>query len=243
MRTMFCTILLTGTLAAAPLRAEVVEPTTRPAPQPQVAPATLPTLPPHERLERIEKVAAEASPLRLVEAPNFALQDEAGQQVMLSDYAGKWVLLYFFPGSDLPSDCACKGHDYTRLLTELKDMGAEVLAVSSEPPEVLANRKKLYGLDSRLLSDPSGATAKQYGAWTETTIDGKTFARTVRSTFVIGPDGRIRRHWPDVTPENHASRVRAFLRGWKLFEYRNPEWLEQAVSHSQHDARQKLSDN
>jgi len=140
------------------------------------------------------------------EAPDFTLQDQDGNQVKLSELRGQPVVLYFYPKSDTPGcttqACGIRDHraDYER-------SGARVLGVS--PDTVAAQRKfaDKHGLEFTLLADENHEVADLYGVWGEKKMYGKTYMGVQRSTFVIDPEGRVAKVFPNVSPKTHDELV------------------------------------
>jgi peroxiredoxin Q/BCP len=136
------------------------------------------------------------------EAPDFTLSDQDGNQVTLSDLRGQPVVLYFYPKADTPGcttqACGIRDHraDYER-------SGAKVLGVS--PDTVAAQRKfaDKYGLDFSLLADENHEVAELYGVWGEKKMYGKTYLGVQRATFVIDPEGKVAKVFPEVSPKTH----------------------------------------
>jgi peroxiredoxin Q/BCP len=139
-------------------------------------------------------------------APSFTLPDYQDERVSLSDYRGQWVVLYFYPKNDTPG-CTCQATEFTELLADFRDMNAAVLGVSEDTPDSHRHFREKYELKLRLLSDPDHDVMDRYGAW----VDTPWGERVLRTTYIIGPEGRIRHHWPEVIPEGHAERVKEKL--------------------------------
>ena len=159
----------------------------------------------------MEQAAAMSSALIGHEAPGFTLQNQDGEPVGLQDFRGQWLVLYFYPKDDTPG-CTCQATEFTGMLDEFQDMNAVVLGISEDSPRSHRRFIEAHDLDITLLSDPTHETMSDYGAWLRGTIDGKGYGRTIRSTVSIGPEGKIRYHWPEVIPTGHAERVRRQLK-------------------------------
>jgi peroxiredoxin Q/BCP len=157
---------------------------------------------------KMERAAAESSPMVGREAPAFTLPDETGQSVALQDLRGQWVVLYFYPKDDTPG-CICQATEFTELLFQFRQLNARVLGISEDSPASHRSFIEKHGLELTLLSDPDHDVMRRYGAWVPLPDAG---GRTVRSTYLIGPAGRIRYHWPEVIPQGHARRVADKLR-------------------------------
>jgi peroxiredoxin Q/BCP len=134
-------------------------------------------------------------------APDLALQDQSGNTVRLSDFAGRRVLVYFYPKADTPGCTAqsCSLRDHRQ---DLAGLDVEVLGISPDRPDEQAAFDRKYSLGFPLLSDPDHAVAEAWGTWGEKTAYGKTTMGIVRSSFLVGPDGRIERAWYRVKPED-----------------------------------------
>ena len=146
-------------------------------------------------------------------APPFSLTDAAGKRVSLEDLAGRDVVLYFYPKDDTPG-CTKEACGFRDALAELWELGVEVLGVSPDSAESHTRFAEKYRLPFRLLSDPDKRVMETYGAWGEKTLYGRKTTGVIRSTVWIGPDGRVRRHWPRVSDaEKHPAQVLAALKG------------------------------
>ena len=153
-----------------------------------------------------ERAASARSDFTGMQAPDFTLPDSQGNPVSLSGQRGKWVVLYFYPKDDTPG-CTCQATDFTRLLFQFETMNAELYGVSEDSPASHRRFIEKHNLRVPLLSDPDHSTMRRYGAWVDTPQGG----RVIRSTFIVGPEGTIRYHFPEVIPEGHAERVRQIL--------------------------------
>ena len=159
---------------------------------------------------QVELAAAEASPMTNMPAPDFTLMDQDDKPVTLSTMRGKWVVLYFYPKDDTPG-CACQATEFTQLLTEFRNMNAEVVGVSEDSTASHRRFIKKYRLALTLLSDPPHEAMRRYGAWVDSSLGESSYGRVIRSTMIIDPGGVVRRHWPEVIPAGHAERVRKAL--------------------------------
>lgn len=140
-------------------------------------------------------------------APDFSLQDQNGKTHTLKDYAGKWLVIYFYPKDDTPGCTteACSFRDERDVIAELGK--AEVVGVSKDS---VASHKKFadkYNLNFTLLSDESLDTIKAFNAWGERSMYGKIYMGIMRSTFIVDPNGNIVKEYPKVTPKNHAVQI------------------------------------
>jgi peroxiredoxin Q/BCP len=143
-------------------------------------------------------------------APVFTLPDENGSPVGLAGLAGSWVVLYFYPKDDTPG-CTTEACEFTDGIKTFEKLDAVVLGCSPDTPE--SHRKFIakHGLRLTLLSDPSRDVMKTYGAWGEKTLYGRTTTGVIRSTVLIGPDGKVAYHWSNVKAAGHAEKVREKL--------------------------------
>ena len=139
-------------------------------------------------------------------APPFTLPDADGHQVSLSDFAGRSVILYFYPAALTPG-CTTEACDFTAARPTLDNAGYVVVGISPDPPAKLATFRQRHGLQVVLLSDADRSVLTAYGAFGEKKNYGRTVLGVIRSTFVIGPDGRITRAWRNVKATGHVARV------------------------------------
>lgn len=143
-------------------------------------------------------------------APKFTLQDENGTKAALSDLAGQWVVLYFYPKDDTPG-CTTEACEFTSGLPKFDKLDAVVLGCSRDSPETHRKFIAKYKLKVKLLSDPEHAVMEKYGAWGEKNNYGKKTMGVIRSTVIIDPAGRVAHHWPTVRAAGHAEQVREKL--------------------------------
>jgi peroxiredoxin Q/BCP len=139
-------------------------------------------------------------------APSFELEDEDGTTVRLADYAGKRVVIYFYPADDTPG-CTKEACQFSELDTSFSDLGVDVIGISPDGADKHRRFREKYGLSVRLLSDPSHSTMESYGAYGEKTLYGRKSVGVIRSTFLVGSDGRIERAWYHVRSDGHAQKV------------------------------------
>ena len=135
-------------------------------------------------------------------APDFALQNQDGETVKLSDFAGKTVVLYFYPKADTPG-CTTQACGVRDRGGEYERFGARVLGVSPDKPAALRKFADKYGLPFTLLADVDHAVADEYGTWVEKSMYGRKYWGMARATFVIDADGRVARVFPKVSPKTH----------------------------------------
>jgi len=143
-------------------------------------------------------------------APDFALPDQEGKLHRLSDYAGRWVVLYFYPKDNTPG-CSQEARDFSALQGRFEALGAVVLGVSKDSVESHRRFATKLGLRFPLLADPETETLRAYGAWGKKKLYGKEYEGTIRSTVLIDPEGRVARVWPKVRVKGHAEEVLAEL--------------------------------
>jgi thioredoxin-dependent peroxiredoxin len=141
-------------------------------------------------------------------APAFTLPSSDGDTVSLADLAGKYVVLYFYPRDSTPG-CTVEAQDFTAALAKFKKAGAVVLGVSKDSIASHCKFRDKYSLTFPLLTDADGKVMEAYGAWGEKVMYGKKMLGVIRSTVVIGKDGKVIRHWPKVSVKGHAEAVLA----------------------------------
>ena len=144
------------------------------------------------------------------EAPDFTLKDQNGEDVSLSDFRGKKVVLYFYPRDNTPG-CTRQACAFAGLYGEFKKRGVEVIGVSRDSVASHVKFSEKYGLGFRLLSDPDLEAIKAYGVWQEKKLYGKTSFGVVRTTFLIDEDGTVTRVMPKVKPDTNAAEILAEL--------------------------------
>lgn len=145
-------------------------------------------------------------------APPFTAPDQDGHPVALSDFAGRWVVLYFYPRDDTPG-CTREACNFRDNHAALEGAGAVVLGVSADSAASHQKFRAKYELPFRLLSDADHAVAKAYGAWGLKKNYGREYEGMIRSTVLIDPQGRVAKVWPRVKPDTHGAEVLAFLQG------------------------------
>lgn len=143
-------------------------------------------------------------------APDFTLTADDGRSVSLRDFAGKRVVLYFYPKDDTPG-CTQESCDFRDTLSDFSALDAGVLGVSKDSLKSHGAFRDKYGLTFPLLSDPDGAVCAAYGVWAEKSMYGKKYFGIERSTFLIGADGKILALWRKVSVPGHVAAVRAAL--------------------------------
>ena len=144
-------------------------------------------------------------------APDFTLPRDGGGTVALKDFAGKTLVLFFYPRADT-SGCTREAIDFTRHKAAFSRVGAEIVGVSADPVKALDKFKAKHKLGVALASDETHRMLEAYGVWQEKTLYGRKFLGIVRTTFLIGPDRRIARVWPRVAVDGHAEEVLAAVK-------------------------------
>ncbi len=143
-------------------------------------------------------------------APEFTALSSGGGTVSLADFRGKPVVLYFYPRDDTPG-CTVEACSFRDEHTQLQKKGAVVLGVSTDPLKSHDKFAAKFNLPFPLLVDEDRKIVQAYGVWGEKTFMGRKFDGVHRVTFLIGPDGAIRKIWPKVKPDGHAAEVLAAL--------------------------------
>jgi thioredoxin-dependent peroxiredoxin len=143
-------------------------------------------------------------------APAFTLTDQNGDQVSLSDFAGSSVIVYFYPAAMTPG-CTKEACDFRDSLISLGGAGVQVVGISKDAPEKLKQFEERDGLNFPLLSDPDLTVHNAYGAWGKKSLYGKLLDGVIRSTFIVGADGRIEHALYNVKATGHVARVRKLL--------------------------------
>lgn len=143
-------------------------------------------------------------------APSFELLDQDGNTVKLADFAGKNVIVYFYPAASTPG-CTTQACDFRDNLNSLKAAGYVVLGISPDEPKKLKKFVDNEGLTFPLLSDPDNAVQTAYGAYGEKSMYGKTYMGTIRSTFVVDGEGKIAKAMYNVKATGHVAKLRGEL--------------------------------
>jgi peroxiredoxin Q/BCP len=134
------------------------------------------------------------------------LPDQNGDPVKLSDLKGQTVVLFFYPRADTPG-CTTQACSVRDRGAEYKAANARVIGVSPDPVEAVAKFAGKFDLDFTLLADADHAVAEKYGAWVEKSMYGKKYMGVQRATFIIGPDGKIAKVFPRISPKQHDDLV------------------------------------
>ena len=143
-------------------------------------------------------------------APAFSLKDQDGKVHKLSDYAGRPVILYFYPKDDTPG-CTKESCEFQAALPRLKPTNAVVLGVSILNEASKAKFAQKHGLTFPLLADADHEVAEKYGVWQEKSNYGKKYMGIARTTYLIAPDGKVQKRWDSVRVDKHAEDVIAAL--------------------------------
>jgi peroxiredoxin Q/BCP len=143
-------------------------------------------------------------------APAFVAATNGGGKVSLADFKGKHVILYFYPKDDTPG-CTKEACAFRDEFAAFKKKGAVVLGVSTDPVKAHDKFVEKFQLPFTLLADEDKAIVQAYGVWGEKSFMGRKYLGTHRVTFLIGPDGVIKKIWPQVKPEAHAAEVLAAI--------------------------------
>ena len=149
--------------------------------------------------------SADSAPTVGSAAPDFRLQDQTGAWRQLQDYRGKWVVLYFYPKDNTPG-CTTQACELRDDIFAFRRANAVILGVSVDAVDSKANFAEEHSLPFPVLSDADTQVTKAYGALTSYP-QFKLFNISRRDTFIIDPQGRIARHYPDVNPEGHSKMV------------------------------------
>lgn len=146
------------------------------------------------------------------QAPDFSLPDQDDITRNLTDYAGRWVVLYFYPKDDTPGCTteACNFRDERYAIAEFG--GATVIGVSKDSPKSHKKFTEKYDLNFTLLSDPEHTVIEAYGAWQEKSMYGKQYMGIQRMTVIINPEGQIVKEYPKADPKKHAAEIIADLK-------------------------------
>ena len=139
-------------------------------------------------------------------APNFNLPNQNGNSVRLDDFAGRWLIVYFYPRDDTPG-CTVEANDFTRLKKDFEKKETVILGVSPDNEAKHCKFIDKHGLKIDLLADCEKSMLSDYGVWQEKSMYGKTYLGVVRTTYLIDPDGNIAEAWTKVKAKGHADAV------------------------------------
>ncbi len=139
-------------------------------------------------------------------APKFTLPDQDGKDVSLADFAGKSVVVYFYPRDDTPG-CTKEACQFNDNLQAFNKAGGAVLGISADPAAKHVKFREKYGLKFPLLTDADHSVMEAFGAYGEKTLYGKKTVGVIRSTFLIDGSGKVARAWYNVKADGHAAKV------------------------------------
>ncbi|MCA9349277.1 thioredoxin-dependent thiol peroxidase [Candidatus Saccharibacteria bacterium] len=141
-----------------------------------------------------------------MKAPDFNLPDQNGQTHQLSDYAGKWLVVYFYPKDSTPG-CTVEACAFRDGRDELLARGVEVVGISKDSVASHAKFADKHELNFTLLSDESATTIQAYGAWAEKSMFGKKYMGILRNTYLINPEGEVVKTYKKVSPKDHYRQI------------------------------------
>jgi thioredoxin-dependent peroxiredoxin len=144
------------------------------------------------------------------QAPEFCLPEQEGREICLASFRGQWVVLYFYPKDNTPG-CTLEARGFASEFDVFTGLGATIIGISADTVESHQKFAARHDLQFHLLSDTRHDVLKQYGVWRPKTMFGKEFLGVVRSTFLIGPDGRVREVWRKVKVSGHSKTVKERL--------------------------------
>ena len=144
-------------------------------------------------------------------APPFSLPDQSGRTVSLSDFAGRTLLVYFYPKADTPG-CTTQSCEVRDAREDLTTLGVDVVGISVSPVADQRAFDEKFSLGFPLLSDPDHTVCDAWGTWGEKSLYGNTYLGVIRSSFLVGPDGLIREAWYKVAPKQTVPEAMKALR-------------------------------
>jgi peroxiredoxin Q/BCP len=145
------------------------------------------------------------------QAPPFSLPDQSGTTVSLTDFAGRTLLVYFYPKADTPG-CTTQSCEVRDAREDLTGLGVEVVGISVSPVDAQRAFDERYSLGFPLLSDPDHEVCEAWGTWGEKSLYGNAYMGVIRSSFLVGADGRISEAWYKVSPKQTVPRAMKALR-------------------------------
>jgi peroxiredoxin Q/BCP len=154
----------------------------------------------------LKQPSAKAALAEGAAAPAFRLPRDGGDSVSLSDFAGQKLVVFFYPRADTPG-CTKEAIDFTRLKSDFAATGTAVLGVSADPVKAQEAFRNKHQLAVPLISDERHEMLEAYGAWGEKSLYGRTFMGIIRTTVLIGANGRLARIWRNVRVDGHAEAV------------------------------------
>ena len=143
-------------------------------------------------------------------APKFDLESDGGGRASSKDFAGTWLVLYFYPKDNTPG-CTREAQAFTKAAARLKKLGAQVVGVSRDSVKSHSGFREKIGIGFPLLSDPELVAHRAFGAWGKKVMYGKEVEGGIRSTFLVAPDGTLARAWSGVKVDGHVDKVIAAL--------------------------------
>ena len=138
--------------------------------------------------------------------PDIALETPQGGTVRPSDFRGRKLVVFFYPKDDTPG-CTVENKDFSALLSEFEKSGTALLGVSKDPPKKHVKFAEKHGLTVPLATDADGGLSDALGVWGEKSLYGRLFLGMHRTTYLVGPEGRIARVWRKVKVKGHAAEV------------------------------------
>jgi thioredoxin-dependent peroxiredoxin len=178
------------------------------APSKRLRPSKSAASPPASATAPAHRASAGKSPVLVAgaKAPAFHLPRDGGSTVSLADYAGKKLVLFFYPRADTPG-CTKEAIDFTRLKSAFAESRTELLGISADPLRAQQAFRDKHKLSVPLISDERHEMLGAYGVWGEKSLYGRTFLGIIRTTVLIGADGRIIKIWRNVRVDGHAEAV------------------------------------
>jgi peroxiredoxin Q/BCP len=193
-------------------RATANKPGKKATKQPATTPRGASHKAPSKQLKKADAPAARKAVLAEgAKAPAFRLPRDGGSTVSLSDFSGKKLVLFFYPRADTPG-CTREAIDFTRLSSAFAESQTAILGVSADPLKAQEAFRDRHQLKTPLVSDEQHQMLEAYGVWGEKSMYGRTFQGILRTTVLIGADGRIIRIWRNVKVDGHADEVLAAAR-------------------------------
>ena len=144
-------------------------------------------------------------------APEFCLPDYSGKEHCLSDFKGKWVVLYFYP-KDNTSGCTREAKEFTERRKEFEELNCVIVGISKDSPKSHEKFISKHELDILLLSDEEHKVLEKYGVWGKKKNYGREYFGTIRSTFLIDPNGKVVKEWRNVRVAGHVEKVFSALK-------------------------------
>lgn len=141
-----------------------------------------------------------------MKAPNFNLPDQNGKEHSLSDYKGRWLIVYFYPKDDTPG-CTKEACSFRDSSTEFKKLGVELVGISKDTVKSHKRFEEKYKLNFTLLADPDHKTIDAFGAWGRKKFMGREFDGTLRNTYIVDPEGEIVKTYEKVNPLTHSQEI------------------------------------